>query len=274
MATSKIEWTDKVWNPVVGCSAVSSGCQRCYAAKMTRRLEAMGKADYAGLANERHFNGTVRTLPDKLDTPLGWKKPRRIFVNSMSDLFHKDVPFDFIDKVFAVMAVCPQHTFQVLTKRPERMAEYLKHADEGGRVAYQIHSLNGAVIPSSGPMQMSGYRWPLPNVWLGTSIENQAVACRTNALRDTPAAVRFVSAEPLLGPTRLLLDGIGWVIVGGESGPYARPMDVDWLVSIVARCEAAGVPVFVKQDSGPWSGKQGRIPHDIWALKQFPEVAS
>ncbi len=278
MATnSSIEWTDTTWNPVVGCTWASAGCDNCYAARMTRRLEAMGQKDYTGLTSKKHFNGKVRTLEHKLTEPLRWKKPRRVFVNSMSDLFHEAVPFDFVDRVFAVMALCPQHTFQVLTKRPERMAEYLarRSANPYGcdDPVYQAARHVGAgidrMVALSNRMHDRVPGWPLPNVWLGTSVENQEQAdARIPHLLRCPAAVRFLSVEPLL--ERVNLDQIyelpkwvapfdphyprdadhpriEWVIVGGESGPGARPCNVEWIRSIVSQCKAAGVPVFVKQ---------------------------
>lgn len=290
---SNIEWTDCTWNPVVGCTRVSAGCDHCYAAGMTKRLEAMGQKPYAGLTHNGHFNGVVRCLPERLNDPLHWKKPRRVFVNSMSDLFHEGVPFDFIDKVFAVMALCPQHTFQILTKRPQRMAEYLTgvrdqvlgHATASshwhawaevawlGRASFEVPwSWHGETI--RGP-------WPTRNVWLGTSIENQATAdARIPHLLRCSAAVRFLSVEPLLGPIDFarcdpcpLLrwhcpqcdarireracpvcgreghhgESIDWVILGGESGRKARPMHPDWARSIRDQCVAAGVPFFFKQ---------------------------
>ena len=276
---SSIEWTEVTWNPVVGCTPISPGCDLCYAGVMSHRLAAMGQAAYVGLTVKRKaparaggreratFNGTVRTLPDRLADPLGWRKPRRVFVNSMSDLFHKDVPFEFIDRVFAVMALAPQHTFQVLTKRPERMAEYLADSIAQRRVA--------RVAEAASRIDTTPYRyqgivegsWPLPNVWLGTSVENQDAADeRIPHLLRCPAAVRFLSCEPLLGPIDLSAYfggpyvglpgdkvhpnynfGIGWVIVGGESGPGARPCDVAWIRSVVAQCKAAGTACFVKQ---------------------------
>ena len=193
---------------------------------MTNRLANMGQDKYCGLTannhrGERHFNGVVRCIEEAMGIPLKRRKPTTYFVNSMSDLFHRDVPFGFVDKVFAVMALCPRHTFQILTKRPERMAEYM-----AGRAA---------VSP--------------PNVWLGTSVENQAAADeRIPHLLETAAAVRFLSCEPLLGPlTTLGLRGLNWVIVGGESGPNARPCNIDWIRAIVQQCREAGVPCFVKQ---------------------------
>lgn len=267
--SSNIEWTDASWNCLAGCEAISPGCAHCYAASMTRRLEAMGQQDYAGLTTAKHFNGKVRCLPHKLDVPLRWRKPRRVFVNSMSDLFHEDVPDTFIDKVFAVMAICQQHTFQVLTKRAERMAAYFSGWKS---LAAPQHAARTAT--ACGAMQLTfgeaAEIWslmsdsPLPNVWLGVSCEDQQRADeRIPRLLKTPAAVRFVSAEPLLGGINFgsigegrdafnCLDGIGgpnldWVIVGGESGSGARPCDVAWIRSIVSQCKAAGVECFVKQ---------------------------
>lgn len=293
-----IEWTDTTWNPVIGCTPVSPGCLNCYAATMARRLEAMGKPEYAPreywdppssnadgsdaraaklthtirIAEVRNgravFTGEVRCLEDRLTDPLRWRKPRRVFVNSMSDLFHESVPFEFIDRVFAVMALCPQHTFQVLTKRPDRMAEYLR-PDGGVRLAAAIRDIVGRSRGDESVSQTEeavrrydNAGGVLPNVWLGTSAENQATADeRIPHLLRCPAAVRFLSCEPLLGPVDLSLflwcmDGerrhgrlnrLHWVIVGGESGPKARPCDVEWIRSIVRQCKDAGVPCFVKQ---------------------------
>lgn len=273
MADSAIEWTDKTWNPVAGCTRVSAGCDSCYAVTMTHRLEAMGQAKYAGLTvlngkGDRHFNGQVRCDEAALKIPLCWKKPKRVFVNSMSDLFHKDVPFEFVDKVFAVMALCPQHTFQILTKRPERMAEYLTCSRE--MVSYWMGRFVGKKTMKSIGEAFDMQAWyalgkPLPNVWLGCSVENQDAADkRIPELLKCPAAVRFLSVEPLLGPVDLSAFfggeyatasgsepnynfGIDWCIVGGESGPGARPCNVEWIRSVVAQCKAAGTACFVKQ---------------------------
>lgn len=236
MAT-KISWTEETWNPTTGCDRISPGCDRCYALDMAKRLKAMGQPLYQRDGDPRTsgpgFGLTVH--PDVLGKPLGWKKPRRVFVNSMSDLFHKDVPVEFIAQVWDVMARCPQHTFQVLTKRPQRMAELLRD------------------LPVLG------------NVWLGTSIENDTYAWRADHLRNTPAAVRFLSLEPLLGPLPSLdLTGIDWVIIGCESGRGARPMDNDWAADIIGRCDAAGVAVWVKQLT---ADRSGRVVHD---LELFP----
>lgn len=220
---SAIEWTDATWNPVTGCTKVSPGCKHCYAERLAARLQAMG--------NPRYRNGFRVTLhPDQLTLPLRWKSPRRIFVNSMSDLYHVLVPLSFIRDVFAVMERAHWHVFQILTKRAERLV----------------------TIASSLP-------WP-PNVWQGVSVENARYTARIALLRQVPAAVRFLSVEPLLGPIpNLSLDGIHWVIVGGESGPEHRPLDPEWVRNIRDQCHAAGVPFFFKQWGGKTSKAGGRL---------------
>ena len=203
-----IEWTDATWNPTTGCDQVSPGCDNCYALAHAARLKKMGSPGYQNDGDPRTSGpGFALTLhPDRLNQPLRWKKPRRIFVDSMSDLFHPDVPTQFIGRVFHVMAAASHHEFQVLTKRPQRMSPLLESSAGWGLKPI--------------------YGWPLPNVWLGTSIENDRYTFRANHLRETPAAVRFLSLEPLLGPLPSLdLADIDWVIVGGESGPNARPME-------------------------------------------------
>lgn len=265
-----IAWTDATWNPVVGCTRVSSGCDNCYAAREAATRLSHTK-QYAGLATVTRsgraaFNGTLRLLPERLDHPLRWRRPRLVFVNSMSDLFHEDVPESFIDRVFAVMAIARRHTFQVLTKRPHRMVEYFSAgpADLNGRLNEAARAVSGrddiAVLPTQ-KHGMVADRWPLPNVWPGVSIENQQTADeRIPLLLRVPAVVRWVSAEPLLRRVTLdhttwLYEGVGdqlgpihWVVVGGESGrPRARPFNVDWARSLVRECRGAGVPVFVKQ---------------------------
>lgn len=271
-----IEWTDATWNPIVGCTRVHAGCDHCYAVTMTHRLERMGQEKYAGLTvlnkrGERHFNGVVRTVPEALTIPLKWRKPRRVFVNSMSDLFHKDVPFEFIDRVMAVMALCPRHTFQVLTKRPERAAEYFNdetlRIGAGGQLCANVAERISAVIAEMGEPYISraeGAAFPLPNLWLGCSVSDQATAdAAIPHLLRCPAAVRFVSYEPALGPVdfgdhlrpscydehgeEYFPKAIDWLIVGGESGPGARPFDVAWARSAIEQCRAAGVACFVKQ---------------------------
>lgn len=219
---SSIEWTDATWNPVTGCTKVSAGCKHCYAERMAGRLQAMGVRQYR--------NGFDLTLqPEALELPLRWKRPRRVFVNSMSDLFHKDVPLEFIQRAFDVMNRCPQHAFQILTKRPELAA---RHA--------------------------AALNWSA-NIWMGTSVENALVVHRMIDLLRIPAQVRFLSVEPLLGPLpRLPLTGIHWVIVGGESGPGARPMKPQWVRQIREQCLAAGVPFFFKQWGGINKKRTGR----------------
>lgn len=224
MATaSSIEWTDATWNPVTGCTKISAGCKNCYAERMAKRLRAMGKNQYR--------NGFKLTLqPKAIEIPLHWRSPRLVFVNSMSDLFHRDVPDAFIENVFDVMKRCPQHTFQILTKRPERVAEI------------------GRKLP-----------WP-ENVWMGTSVEDNRVRDRIKHLRRVPSQVRFLSVEPLIGPIpRLPLAGLHWVIVGGESGPKARPMAPDWVRAIRDRCVGRGVPFFFKQWGGVNKKRTGRV---------------
>lgn len=304
---SKIEWTEKTWNPVVGCSVVSPGCTNCYAMKMAARLEAMageGLDDNGygvrGTGPLDHYRGTTKRskagpvwtgklalAPEHIITePLRRRKPTMYFVNSMSDLFHESVPDKWIDRVFAVMALCPQHTFQVLTKRSTRMREYMRRHDIIGlRWAFQWLLIAGEPMPHPDEA-VEWSRSGLPNVWLGVSCERQQEAdARIPDLLATPAAVRFVSAEPLLGPvdfTRLFMtNGTGgagrydalrgiwrpgdldelrtsgqprldWIIVGGESGANARPMHPDWARSIRDQCVSAGVPFFFKQ-WGEWA---------------------
>jgi protein gp37 len=209
-AISTIEWTEATWNPVTGCTKVSPGCAHCYAETFAERFRGVPGHPY-----ERGFDLQLR--PERLTQPLEWKKPKLIFVNSMSDLLHEDVPDGYIRQVFEVMQQARQHTFQVLTKRPARLAEL---ADD---------------LP-----------WPT-NVWMGVSVENQRWTSRIDDLRKVPAAIRFLSCEPLLGPLTLDLSGIHWVIVGGESGPRARPMRADWARRVRDQCQEAGVPFFFKQ---------------------------
>ena len=334
MSKTSIEWTDDTWNPTRGCSRVSEGCRNCYAegiaARFSTHANQSGDEDagvFAGFAKMTssgpRWTGKVELIESKLEEPLHWKKPRRVFVNSMSDLFHEALPDDAIDRVFAVMALCPQHTFQVLTKRPERMMAYLSE-NHGFQARRRVQDILDPVRPQAERIidQATGYsaavrlhdRWPLPNVWLGVSVEDQVTADeRIPLLLQTPAAVRFVSYEPALGPvdfTRInytnhlrqqlveavtwsarrhgedeeaavreaaasvtdevpemqrpnlnvltgeWFDGwdagtdgerLDWVIVGGESGPGARPFDVEWARNTIAQCKAAGVACFVKQ---------------------------
>lgn len=234
---SGIEWTDATWNPVTGCTAISAGCDHCYAELLALRLQKMGSTKYR--------NGFDVTLhPNTLDHPLRWREPRRIFVNSMSDLFHAQVPKDFVAQVWDVMARCPQHTFQVLTKRPERMARWTAE-------------------------------FPAPaNVWLGTSVEDQCVIQRIDRLRECRAEVRFLSLEPLIGPLeRLALEGIHWVIVGGESGRDCRPVRPAWVRDLRDQCRVAGVAFFFKQWGGLTPKSGGRLL-DGRTWDEFPAVAA
>lgn len=297
MTQSKIEWTEQVWNPIVGCTVHSAGCTNCYAMRMANRLQGMAEMGQAGLG---HYLGTTRKVNGHpiwtgklgfseaaLLAPLRRKKPTRWFVNSMSDLFHADVPWAMIDRVFAVMALCPQHTFQVLTKRSARMREFLTARDSGGTSAIiaanaldNANWLPRALAVKAEPQFQN--LWPLPNVWLGVSVEDQRAADeRVPDLLATPAAVRWLSCEPLLGPVDLNSLGIrsecdhedadvewdtnalncreceeepllDWIVAGGESGPGARPMHPDWARSLRDQCAAAGVPFFFKQ-WGEWA---------------------
>ena len=233
MAETQIEWTDATWNPIAGCKIMSAGCTNCYAMEMARRLEAMGVEKYTGLTRRSGkrtiWNGVVREDPNALDIPRRWKKPRKIFVNSMSDLFHEAVSEDFITRVWGVMRETSHHHFQILTKRPDRMADVLSR-----------------VAPEA-----------LPNVWLGTSVEDSQVVARLDDLRRVPAAIRFVSFEPLIGSVGpLSLKGINWAIVGGESGRSARPISEDWIDEIYSACESTGTAFFFKQ-WGTW-GKDNK----------------
>jgi protein gp37 len=237
MASSLIEWTESTWNPVTGCTKISRGCQHCYAERMAIRLQAMGQA--------RYRNGFRLTLhPEALELPLRWRQPQMVFVNSMSDLFHRGVPEEFIARVFAVMQQASHHTFQVLTKRAERLASLAPR------------------LP-----------WP-PNVWAGVTVEDADYVGRIDLLKQVPAAVRFVSLEPLLGPIdRLPLSGIHWVIVGGESGPGARPMRAEWVHAVRDQCVAARVPFFFKQWGGTRRTAAGRLLDSrLW--DEYPEVRS
>jgi protein gp37 len=260
---SKIEWTEATWNPVRGCTKISPGCKNCYAETFAERWRGIPGHPY-----EQGFD--LRLVPEKLGDPLRWQKPRRIFVNSMSDLFHEDVPFDYIDKAFAVMAVCKRHTFQVLTKRVDRMRKYIQSAD-GREIKFDIPGIK---------LNREPFDWPLPNVWLGFSAENQKYFDE-RAIHAAPLMrdgwLVWVSAEPLLGPIKMqheydayrimrnwLCDkGIRWVVVGGESGHGARPCDLDWIRSIVGQCERAKVACFVKQLGAEPIQFCGQVQHGL-----------
>lgn len=292
---SKISWTDATWNTIVGCSKVSEGCHNCYAESLALRYK-WSEHPWA----ERYAAENVKLKPNKLDLPFRWKEPKRVFVNSLSDVFHPLVPFEYIDKMFAVMALSPQHTFQILTKRPERMREYMTADDRKLRVV--IDALDE--IKTTGPgkaafraMQERAIKegvvpkWPLENVWLGTSVENARWRNRIDELRQTPAAVRFLSCEPLLGSmtdwskvevephelgrTFFDLTGIDWVIVGGESGPKRRPYDMAWAREIRDACVAKGTGFFYKQSAAFRSGHHPYLTEEdgtCWEWKQDPGV--
>jgi protein gp37 len=220
---SKIEWTENTWNPITGCTKISEGCENCYALRMASRLQKMGNAKY-----ENGFRLTLHE--DCLNEPYSWKKPSRIFVNSMSDLFHADVPIDYIQKIFAVMNANPQHIFQVLTKRADRLAD----------ISTKV-------------------KWS-DNIWLGVTVENDKHKDRIDTLRITPAKVKFVSFEPLLNDIGTVdLSQIDWAIVGGESGWYARPMEQDWVLNIKAQCEQQGALFYFKQWGGVRKKQAGRV---------------
>jgi protein gp37 len=223
MAQSSIEWTEMTWNPVTGCDKISAGCKYCYAEVMAKRLQAMGIDKY-----KEGFRVVLHE--ESLSIPYSWKRQKVVFVNSMSDLFHKNVPLEFIQKVFHVMNENPQHTFQVLTKRADRLLELHKKL-----------------------------KWT-HNIWMGVSIENSKVLNRINFLRKTNARIKFLSCEPLIGPLNNMdLENIDWVIVGGESGHKARPMEADWVLDIMDQCKAASVPFFFKQWGGINKKKAGRL---------------
>jgi protein gp37 len=297
-----IEWTDATWNPIRGCTRVSEGCRNCYAETQAARFSGPGMP-YEGLAERTskgpRWTGKVMFVESALDQPLRWARPRKIFVNSMSDLFHESIPDEWIDRIFAVMALARQHTFQVLTKRPERMRKYLSTP------RWHIWSAKGRTMAPARwqalPAIMGGDKTPVPNVHLGVSVEDQATADqRISVLLATPGAVRFISAEPLLGPVdasyylrkRLWVEGspgeertlspvlgmgkrIDWVIVGGESGPGARvwPSFEDACRSLRDQCAEAGVPFFMKQMQGVRKAAMPPIPQDLM-IRQFPEIRS
>ncbi len=242
---SSIEWTEATWNPVAGCTIVSPGCTNCYAMRMASRLEKMGQSKYANLTRKSggrpKWNGNVTLDAENLAVPIRWKTGRMIFVNSMSDLFQANVPFEFVDKVVKVIQQTPQHTYQILTKRPEILAEY---------------SLSR--------------KWPV-NAWLGVSVENDDYTHRADVLKTVDCAVKFLSLEPLLGPVSSLdYHGIDWAIVGGESGPGSRPVEYQWIADIRDRCVKAGVAFHFKQWGGTNKKKSGRVL-DGRTWDEFPD---
>ncbi len=244
MAETSIEWTDATWNPVAGCSIMSAGCTNCYAMRMAARLETMGLEKYKGLTRKSggrpKWTGKLFLDESALKVPASWSKPRSIFVNSMSDLFHPDVPVDFIRKIWMAMEATPRHTYQILTKRPDRMSEILQ----------------------------DDFRL-LKNVWLGTSVEDGTVIDRIEQLRSAPALVRFVSFEPLIGSvSKGNLHGIDWAIVGGESGPNARPMNANWIDEIFDMCTASHTAFFFKQ----WGGKNKKATGRVYRERTWDNL--
>lgn len=271
MATTKIQWTDRSWNFLRGCTICSPGCIHCYAMKIAHRFSGPG-GTYEGLTRQTKngpvWTGEVRFVEKQLYEPLRIRKPQKWFVNSMSDLFHEEVDDSILDKAFAMMALCPQHTFQILTKRPERMLEYvgapgrLMEVVEAGTVVafdalskYGFDDVPGIDWNRDGDEPIRWKRatsWPLPNVWLGVSVEDQKALDRIDILKDVPAAVRFVSFEPLLEDLgTVILDRIHWAIIGGESGPGSRPCHLYWIRRLLSQCRKQNVAPFVKQ----WGSK-------------------
>ena len=237
MATvSKIEWTDTTWNPVTGCTKITRGCDNCYAERFAERFRGTPGHPY-----EPGFDLTLR--PERLSQPLSWKRPRMIFVNSMSDLFHKDIPTDFIDNVFETMETANWHVFQVLTKRSPLMRDYLRRR-YGSRLAPQ-------------------------HIWCGVSVEDNKAAARIRHLQDAPLSTRFLSIEPLLGPVGDIdIEGISWVIVGGESGPNARPMKREWAIEVRDLCDRKGIPFFFKQ----WGGRTPKAGGRLLDEKEYNDI--
>jgi protein gp37 len=283
---SSIEWTQSTWNPVTGCSKVSPGCAHCYAETISLRFgRSVGPWTPANAAEN------VVLHPDRLGQPLRWRRPRMVFVNSMSDLFHEQIPDEYIARVFTVMAQAEQHTFQILTKRPERMREIVgrlgwsgyQHPDGPKNRPIWYARLNDEIVDAD----------PLPNVWLGVSIENRRFVDRADVLRATPAAVRFISAEPLLGPLiyddpdvgcfwadsetwadprpELVLDDIDWLIIGGESGHGARALDIEWAYRLLDRCQFTGTAPFVKQLGARWARDNGATSRKGGDPAEWPE---
>lgn len=301
MTYSKIEWTDMTWNPVRGCSRVSPGCVNCYAERIAARfsgaVEDPHEVDgelflhrpqpFFGFAEMTdsgpRWTGRVALDEQKLLEPLRWRNPRRVFVNSMSDLFHEKLNDHDIIRVFAVMAMTPHITYQILTKRAERMRAWMRAGCQAAWLECLSRTAESMNLPRGARHSGGPAEWPLPHVWMGVSCETQKhFEERSLLLRETPAAVRFVSLEPLLEPINLvnrriaplrgerLRDWLHLVIVGGESGPGARPCDVRWVDDIASESRVRGLAVFVKQDSGPRPGLQGRIPSKLWSVKEFP----
>ncbi len=280
-----IEWTERTWNPVIGCTKVSPGCTHCYAETVAGSGRLQRLPAYQGIVapdsgGRPRWTGEVRFLPERLAHPLKVRRPTMWFVNSMSDLFHEGVTDQQIAAVFGVMAACPQHTFQVLTKRPERAVKWFEWVQDNARTVCRV-SASALVGRRTESEPFDYHTWPLPNVWIGVSVEDQRRANeRVPLLRQIATVMPWISQEPTLGPVDLLyaafngadslraMAGIGWVVVGGESGKGYRPMDPDWARSTRDQCAAAGVPFFMKQMAG-----KRPIPADLM-VRQYPEVAA
>jgi protein gp37 len=269
-----IQWTEETWNPTTGCDRVSPGCDNCYALGMAKRLKGMGSAKYQTDGDPRTSGPGfgIAEHADALELPLRWRKPRKVFVNSMSDLFHDGVSHAFLVNVFATMAATPQHTYQILTKRHGRMRSLLNRDDFRASVWDHFRALTRGA--------MDTWSWPLPNVWLGVSVEDQKYAdLRIPALLGTPAAVRFLSCEPLLGPVGLHPEwsALDWAIVGGESGPGARPMHLTWVENLLDDCRALGIAPFVKQLGsvhGPGKGGDMALWPAELRVREFPAAVT
>jgi protein gp37 len=265
-----ISWTDEVWNPVVGCSRISEGCVNCYAATAAASTKLQQFEQYQTV---KQWDGTVSFVEKSLLNPLRWRSPKKIFVCSMSDLFHENILDEWRDRIFAVMAMCPQHTFQVLTKRPKNAVKYFE-MNPWHRIAKFIEEISdspciGHLVDDVERMGKDSY---LNNAWIGVTVENQKMAdLRIPLLLQIPSIIKWLSMEPLLGAISLKPEfQVDWAVIGGESGRNYRPMQIDWLEKIVYECQEANVKVFVKQDSAYQPGKQSRITNDFWSIKQFP----
>lgn len=280
-ANTSIEWTHRpgtvpaTWNPTTGCDRISAGCDNCYAMTLAKRLKAMGSAKYQTDGNPitsgPGFGLAVHE--DALTIPLTWRKPRTVFVNSMSDLFHARVPRQFVSRVWATMVATPQHTYQILTKRPERMARIVGDDFGGGQ------ALLSELMDEVAATALYEQPWPLENVWLGTSIESEDHVGRADQLRRTSAAVRFISAEPLIGPLPSLdLTGIDWLIIGGESGHGSRPMDLGWVYDLIALARQSGTAVFMKQMGSVLAGGGKGGDWNLWPddlrIREYPTPAA
>jgi len=275
-ANSSIEWTETTWNPTTGCDRISPGCDNCYALTLAKRLKAMGSQKYQADGDPRTSGpGFGVAFHDQaVMEPLSWRKPRRVFVNSMSDLAHARINDSDIAKVFAVMAVAHRHEFQLLTKRPKRLAKLLSRSDFRTMMAQSMYVGDDNGGDSIRDWLIDGAHWPLPNVWIGASIESDEYCWRAAALREVPAAVRFLSCEPLLGPLPSLdLTEIDWVIVGGESGHGYRPLDLDWVREVRNLCVSRNIPLFFKQVGGVRPKAGGRLL-DGRTWDEYPSVAT